>query len=158
MTVTAFLQGREVERQAVTRYINRHPEIFEGHTQKEGKEIELDEYAVEYLSEQYPLIKPVTVIDGISYEEYIKAQDQLLKAQNTVLDLTGRLSEAKEQLATARATELLLEDRERLVAEQKQELSERDKEIAELQERLRQSEVALATEKAKTWWQKLRGK
>ena len=46
MKVTDFLKGRDVERQAVTRYINRHEEIFKEHTKKIGKEIELDADAV----------------------------------------------------------------------------------------------------------------
>lgn len=158
MTITAFLQGREVERQAVTRYINRHPEIFEGHTRKEGKEIDLDEYAVDYLAELYPLIKPVTLIQGVPQEDYIKIQGELIEAHRRLYTLSERLSEAQGQLSMANATQMLLEDKERLVDEQKQELSEKDKEIAELRERLQQSEVALATERAKTWWQKLRGK
>ena len=53
MKVTEFLQGRDVERQAVTRYINRHEDLFKGHTQKVGKEIELDAFAVEQLAEVY---------------------------------------------------------------------------------------------------------
>ena len=103
MKVTDFLKGREVERQAVTRYINRHEEIFKGHTEKVGKEIELDSVAVEELEKVYPLPKPVTLINGVPHEEFIRVQNELIMAQKVVGELQNRLLEAQEQIATAKA-------------------------------------------------------
>lgn len=151
MTTSEFIAGRDVDRQAVTRYINRHPEIFEGHTQKVGKEIDLDDTAIAALNEQYPLAKPVTVIQGVPEEEYIKLQAELTEAYKRLYTLSERLSEAQEQIAMAKATQLLLEDKEQRIEEQKEELADKDKELAELREQLQ-------AERSKTWWQKLRGK
>lgn len=66
MKITEFLQGRNVERQAVTRYINRHDEMFKNHVKKDGKELDLDMVAIEALEKIYPLEMPVNVIDGRS--------------------------------------------------------------------------------------------
>lgn len=151
MKVTEFLNGREVERQAVTRYINRHDEIFKGHTKKVGKEIELDSVAVEELEKVYPLKKPITIVDGVSQEEFIRVQNELIISQQSISELQKRLLDTQEQLAAARATELLLEDRTKRISELETREVAKEQEIRDLQEKL-------ATERSKTWVQKLLGK
>lgn len=148
MKVTDFLKGRDVERQAVTRYINRHEEIFKGHTEKVGKEIELDSVAVEELGKVYPYPKPVTIINGVPQEEFIRVQNELIASQQRTSELQNRLLEAQEQIATARATELLLEDKTKRILELEARDEAKEQEIRALQE-------ALATERSKTWVQKL---
>ena len=151
MKVTDFLKGREVERQAVTRYINRHEEIFKGHIEKVGKEIELDSVAVEELEKVYPLPKPVTLINGVPHEDFIKVQNELIMTQKVVGELQNRLLEAQEQIATAKATELLLEDKSQRISDLEVKAEADKNEIKALQE-------ALAMERSKSWWDKLRGK
>lgn len=151
MKVTEFLKGREVERQAVTRYINRHEEIFKGHTEKVGKELELDSVAVAELEKVYPLPKPVTIINGVPHEDYIKVQNDLIMSQKLVSELQNRLLETQEQIATAKATELLLEDKTQRISDLEAKVEAKKEEIKELQE-------ALATEQSKSWIQKLLGK
>ena len=151
MKVTEFLNGRDVERQAVTRYINRHDEIFKGHTKKVGKEIELDSVAVEKLEKVYPLKKPVTIVDGVSQEEFIRVQNELIISQQSISELQKRLLDTQEQLAAARATELLLEDRTKRISELETREVAKEQEIRGLQEEL-------AIERSKTWVQKLLGK
>lgn len=148
MKVTDFLKGRDVERQAVTRYINRHEEIFKGHTQKVGKEIELDADAVAELEKVYPLPKPITIVDGVPHEDFIRVQNELIVSQQRTNELQSRLMDAQEMLATARATEMLLEDKTKRIAELEAREEAKEKEIRALQE-------ALATERSKTWVQKL---
>jgi hypothetical protein len=141
MKITEFLNGRDVERQAVTRYISRHMEIFNGHTEKIGKELDLDSVAVEELEKVYPIPKPVTIINGVPHEEFIKVQQELINSQKTVNELQSRLLEMQEQIAVGKANELLLEDL-------KTREEEKEEEIKALQKEL-------ATEQAKTWFQKL---
>lgn len=158
MKVTDFLKGREVERQAVTRYINRHEEIFKGHTEKVGKEIELDSVAVEELEKVYPLPKPVTLINGVPHEEFIRVQNELIMAQKVVGELQNRLLEAQEQIATAKATELLLEDKTQRISDlEAKEEADKD-EIKALQEALATERLELEKERSKSWVQKLLGK
>lgn len=148
MKVTDFLQGRDVERQAVTRYINRHEEIFKGHVGKVGKELDLDAVAVEELEKVYPYPKPVTIVQGVPHEEFIELQNELIESQQRMNDLQERLLNTQEQLATARATELLLEDKLKRIEELEKRTDDQMQEIKELRD-------ALSTEKAKTWFQKL---
>lgn len=151
MKVTEFLKGREAERQAVTRYINRHEEIFKGHTERVGKELELDSVAVEELDKVYPIPKPVTIINGVPQEEHIKVQNELIMSQKTINELQSRLLEAQEQIAIGKAQELLLEDKTKRISElEAKEQADKEK-IAELQEEL-------AAERSKSWLQKLLGK
>ena len=151
MKVTDFLKGRDVERQAVTRYINRHEEIFKGHTERVGKEIELDMVAVEELEKVYPLPKPVVIVDGVPQEEFIRVQSELIASQKRTSELQNRLLEVQAEIATARATELLLEDKTKRIEELETREQAKEQEIRALQE-------ALATERSKTWVQKLFGK
>lgn len=151
MKVTEFLKGRDVERQAVTRYINRHEENFKGHTKKVGKEIELDSVAVEELEKVYPYPKPVTIINGVPQEEFIRVQNELILSQQRTSELQNRLLEAQEQIATAKATEILLEDKKQRISELEEKLEADKDEIKELQE-------ALEKERSKSWWDKLIGK
>lgn len=148
MKVTDFLKGRDVERQAVTRYINRHEEIFKGHTQRVGKEIELDMVAVEELEKVYPFPKPVTIVDGVPQEEFIRVQNELIISQQRTNELQNRLLDAQEKIATARATELLLEDKTKRIEELEAKEEAKEQEIRALQEEL-------AKERSKTWVQKL---
>lgn len=43
-------------------YMSRHQELFEGHTTRNGKSVELDEEAIKILEEQYPLPEMVQII------------------------------------------------------------------------------------------------
>ena len=155
MKVTDFLNGREVERQAVTRYINRHEEIFKGHTEKVGKEIELDSVAVEELEKVYPLPKPVTLINGVPHEEFIRVQNELIMAQKVVGELQNRLLEAQEQIATAKATTLLLEDKTQRISDLEAKAEADKDEIKALQEALATERLELEKERSKSWVQKL---
>ena len=158
MKVTDFLKGREVERQAVTRYINRHEEIFKEHTKKIGKEIELDADAVAELEKVYPLPKPITIVDGVSHEDFIRVQNELIAIQQRMNELQSSLMDAQEMLATARATEMLLEDRTKRIAELEAREEAKEQEIRALQEALATERLELEKERSKSWVQKLLGK
>ena len=115
MKITQFLEGRDAERQAVTRYIYRHNDFFQNHISKDGREIELDDIAVAELDKQYPLVKPVMVVEGVPQEEYISLQNELIEAQKTVCLLQSRLLDAQEQIAVAEASKILLEDKKQQI-------------------------------------------
>ena len=97
MKISEFLQGRSVERQAVTRYINRHDEIFKNHVKKVGKELDLDMVAIEALEKAYPLDMPVNIINGVPKESFIKIQNELIMSQKKVESLQGQLSEERSK-------------------------------------------------------------
>lgn len=151
MKITDFLKGRDVKRQAVTRYINRHDEIFKGHTDRVGKEIELDSYAIAELEKIYPYPKPVTIIDGVPQKEFIRVQNELIASQQRTSELQNRLLEVQEQIVIAKATELLLEDRTKRISDLEAQEEEKEQEIRALKDEL-------AKERSKSWVQKLFGK
>lgn len=136
MKISEFLQGRSVERQAVTRYINRHDEIFKNHVKKVGKELDLDMVAIEALEKAYPLEMPVNVINGVPKESFIKIQNELIMSQKKVESLQGQLLDVQEQMAVAKAQELLLEDKTNQVSELKKQIDLKNDEIENLKEQL----------------------
>lgn len=155
MKITEFLQGRDVERQAVTRYISRHDEIFNGHVTREGKELNLDNYAVSVLKEVYPPLKPVTVIKGVAHEEYERVMNELIKTQKEKDELQNRLLETAEQIASANATKILLEDKEKQLEDKSKQIEKLEMEQTALKSNLEKVQEQLDAEKAKSWLDKL---
>lgn len=151
MKISEFLQGRNVERQAVTRYINRHDEMFKNHVKKDGKELDLDMVAIEALEKIYPLEMPVNVIDGVPKESFIKIQNELIASQKKIEGLQGQLLDVQEQIAVAKAQELLLEDRTNQVSELKEQIDLKNNEIESLKEQL-------SEEKSKGFFAKIFGR
>lgn len=151
MKISEFLQGRSVERQAVTRYINRHDEIFKNHVKKVGKELDLDMVAIEALEKAYPLEMPVNVINGVPKESFIKIQNELIMSQKKVESLQGQLLDVQEQMAVAKAQELLLEDKTNQVSELKKQIDLKNDEIENLKEQL-------SEEKSKGFFAKIFGR
>jgi predicted transcriptional regulator len=158
LKITEFLEGRDTERQAVTRYISRHNEIFNGHIDKVGKELELDAVAVKELEKAYPLPKPVQVVNGVPKDEFIRVQTELINSKDIINELRSRLMEAQEQISEAKANAILLEDKKQLVAELEKRIDRKDEEINKLHDDLNMLHEDLATEKSKTWFQKLLGR
>lgn len=150
MKISEFLQGRSVARQAVTRYINRHDEIFKNHVKKDGKELDLDIVAIEALEKVYPLEMPVNVINGVPKESFIKIQNELIISQKKIESLQGQLLDVQEQIAAAKAQELLLEDKTNQVSELKKQIDLKNDEIENL--------MKLSEEKSKGFFAKIFGR
>lgn len=166
MKISEFLQGRSVARQAVTRYINRHDEIFKNHVKKDGKELDLDIVAIEALEKVYPLEMPVNVINGVPKESFIKIQNELIISQKKVESLQGQLLDVQEQIATAKAQELLLEDKTNQVSELKKQIDLKNDEIENLRNQAgilgnllpSSSQEQLSEEKSKGFFAKIFGR
>lgn len=141
MTITEFANSRGVQSQTVSIYINRHEEMFSGHTKRAGKTVELDEEALEILDKQYPLPKMVEIIeDKESREELIKTQKALIQTQRKMEELRGVVADAEKAVARAEAVQLLLEDKEA----QLQKANER---LDRLEERPDQKDVLIEKER-----------
>lgn len=142
MTITEFASSRNEQTQTISAFIKRHPEKFEGHTKKVGKTVELDENAIDILDKQYPLPKPVTVINGVDPEEYEKILQDLKELQkkydaaieNIAKIQTERLAE-KELIGKAEAQQLLLENTEKQLNDEKEEKEKLQAEIDRLKNR-----------------------
>ncbi len=138
MTITEFCKGRNVDAQAVRKYIERHPEYFSGHTNKKGREITLDDYALDILEDKYPLPAPIEVIEDV------EARRELIQAQKMIIQLQNKLQAQTIALTQVEVTKMLLEDREK-------QLQQAYEDYDKLQDRLQ-------VELSKTWWDKLRGR
>lgn len=147
MTITEFAKSRNIEPQAVSRYLNRHEELKK-QCRKEGKNLLLTDDVLRVLDEKYPIPKPTIIMNGVPEEEHRDALEKLLKAQELIIQLQNELTDQKLLQAENEAQKLLLEDRERRAEEDAKEAKEK---VAELM-------AELEKEKAKTWWQKLTGK
>ena len=99
MKISEFIKGRRVERQALTRYINRHSELFAGHIVKNGKEIELDDVAVEILNNKYPLQQLVQIVeDTESIKKLAAANEKIAKLQEVIGQQKELLLKADNQI------------------------------------------------------------
>ena len=82
MNISEFAASRSVATQAVSKYINRHPELFDGLVSRDGKNVVLSDAALEKLDKVYPLPKPVEVIvDHASRDKLILAQERIIQLQ-----------------------------------------------------------------------------
>ena len=119
MTITEFCQSRNIDRNTVSMYMSRHKKQFQGHKKTVGKNVLLDEVAIEILSEKYPLPE---VIEVVNTDQVLK--DKIIQLQELVMTLQNKLLENQEKVALAEAEHLLLQDRETLIVELKSELEE----------------------------------
>lgn len=147
MTITEFAKSRNIEPQAVSRYLNRHEELKK-QCQKEGKNLLLTDDVLRVLDKKYPIPKPTIIMNGVPEEEHRDALEKLLKAQELIIQLQNELTDQKLLQAENEAHRALLEDRERRAEEDAKEAKEK---VAELT-------AELEKERQKTWWQKLTGK
>ena len=99
MKTSEFIKGRRVERQALTRYSKRHSELFAGHIVKNGKEIELDDVAVEILNNKYPLQQLVQIVeDTESIKKLAAANEKIAKLQEVIGQQKELLLKADNQI------------------------------------------------------------
>lgn len=110
MTITEFAESRNVEAQAVSRYLVRHPEE-KASCHKVGKVLELSEEALALLSKQYPLPKPVQVINGVPHEEYEAVQKKLDQTKDVLIAMKEAIAEKEKLLIQQKANVKLLEDK-----------------------------------------------
>lgn len=116
MKISEFIQGRNVEKQSVYRYLKRHDELM-SKCQKDGKELELPPDVVAELEKQYPLAKPVVIINGLSQEEERELREKLQRTQEMLVAMQNELVNTKLQLAEKEKAEFLLELKEEKIEE-----------------------------------------
>ena len=110
MTITEFAESRNVEAQAVSRYLVRHPQE-KASCRKVGKTVELSDEAFVLLDKQYPLPKPVQVINGVPHEEYEAVQKKLDQTKDVLIAMKEALAEKEKLLIQQEANVKLLEDK-----------------------------------------------
>lgn len=134
--VSDFADSRNVDRNAVTQYIRRHPELFEGHTQVESQRMYFDEKAMEHLDKKYPLPSPVEVVpDTRSRELLLVEQQKTIALQEELLKLKDQLHETQMLLTKKESSMALLEDKSSRMESENTEMKEKiEKQTAEMQQ------------------------
>ena len=134
MTITEFARSREQQPQTISRYINRHADLFKGHTKKTGKTVELDAAAVELLDKVYPLPKPVTLIQGVPEEEHLrvlqKKDAQIQALQQKLIEMQEKCSSLRLESAENKAKTLLIEEKDKQLQLQRERADQSDAELA----------------------------
>ena len=163
MTVLEFCNVRNIQTQTVLKYIQRNPSIFEGHTSKNGQNMEIDDEAFKVLDDKYPI--PPEIIPSPNAELVA----ELDKAKNVIIQLQQQIIDHNDTLALAEKAQFLLDERSSQLIEMKAsrdelqgENSELHEEIGRLKAQLAQAEqeASRASQEAeklrnRTFWQRL---
>lgn len=104
MTILEFCENRKVQASTVSMYIRRNPELFEGHTSKNGQQTEIDDEAFKILDKKYPF--PPELVAAPDAELVA----ELDKAKTYIIQLQQQVIEKNEVLALAERNKFLLEE------------------------------------------------
>lgn len=144
MKISEFVIGRNIEKQAVYRYVTRHEELLSQCT-KEGKELDMPMEVVMELEKQYPMPKPTIIINGVPHEEHNKTLEELSQIKSAFIVLQNELADHKLLLAEKEYGFALIEEKNNA---EKQRLEEENARL----------KAEIDAEKKKTWLQRLIGK
>lgn len=163
MTVLEFCTARSLQTQTVLKYIQRNPEIFEGHTSKNGQNMELDDEAFSVLDKKYPT--PAEVIPSPNaelvaeldhYKNWVMALQQQLIEKNDVLALAEKaqflLDERSSQLIASKAANDDLQDRNNYLTEEVGSLKAK---LAAAEEKASRAEQEADRLRSRSLWQRI---
>lgn len=120
-----FARERGVNPGTISAYIRRHPELFDGHTEMDGKKMLLDEAALQILDEIYPVPEAVQIVENIeTVKELAEARKELAAVQAQVIELQGKILSMTERAVLADQKILLIEDKDQQISDLQQDLSE----------------------------------
>ena len=144
MKISDFARERNVEPQAVSRYISRHPEIQSVCKQENGRIVDLSPEAEALLAEQYPLPKPIEIIQGVPESKYEALQEKYAALLERLTQIQeDRLADQK-RVAAGDAAQLLLEAKEESLREVQQRLEAEKARAAVAEEAAKTAEAAAA--------------
>lgn len=151
MNITDFAQSRGEQPQTIRMYMSRHQELFEGHTTRNGKSVELDEEAIKILEEQYPLPEMVQIIRDPELEKELEwTRQQLNHTMTENSDLKSRIIEMTGIAARAEANQMMLEDKENQLAQTRERLDKTEEKLEKKDEILEQMRAELEAARRET--------
>lgn len=169
MYLKDFAESRGVPYKTVYSYINRSKDLLEKHKKVKNGKVWLDKKGVEILSKKYPLA--VEKENNLA-KELVEAQAKIISLQEILVNMQPKLMLADEQAEALEKTEANYKEaisrlsheiaknqglEYDLKSSQHTTNSQKEK-IKELSSKLKELEKTLEQEKAKSWWDKLRGK
>ena len=139
-----FAEGRNVNPHTVATYVRRHPDLFDGHTELDGKKLLLDDTAVEVLSKVYPALPPEDIWTPGAKRKYDELQEELREADKEIRILNQENREYRKMELEYRA--LQTEYQLQLTAAIDEKTAELQKEHEELKSLKAHLEKELASE------------
>lgn len=103
MNIKQFAESHNIKYEAVSMYISRHRELFEGHIKEVGKFKHLDNEAIKILEKQYP---PNIRYESIENKEF---KEKYFESLEEINYLQKQLLQAQKQIGEFRANQLLIE-------------------------------------------------
>lgn len=93
MNIKEFADTHDQQIGTVVMYIRRHKDLFNDHIEKVGNNTELDDEAIRLLELQYPLPKPIQVVENTeTQQKYINALEHINYLQNEMLNIQKELN------------------------------------------------------------------
>lgn len=127
MNINEFANLHNQHHRTVSIYIKRHPELFDGHIEDFENQKILDDEAIRILEKQYPLPKPVPMVENPeTQQKYINALEQINYLQNQLLHV-------REQLQEYKSLKILLEEKSNENQEIKNQVKLLSEELVHLQ-------------------------
>lgn len=127
MFLQDFIAERNIKQSAVSMYLKRHAEEFNGHTEQRDGKTWLDDEAVNLLSKKYPVLPADEVWTPTAWKKYSDLQEELQDSSKEIRQLNAENRELRKIEVKYRALET---EQRILIAEA---VSEKDKEIGILE-------------------------
>lgn len=136
LNIKQFAETHNIKYEAVSMYISRHKELFEGHIIITGKYKILDNEAIKILEKQYP---PNIRYESIENKEF---KDKYFESLEKINNLQSQLLQAQKVIVEFRSNQLLIENQklqiknsEDLINKQKEDIEYLKQQCINLQKR-----------------------
>lgn len=151
-----FARQRGVERDTISQYIRRHPELFDEHIKVEGKNLFLDDVAERLLDEKYPLPRPIEIVEDIeTIKELSETRKMLATAESKIGMLYEQLNNAQRQIAENEVKSILLEDKEKQLQDKDRQLEESWARQQDLLKAVDRYETKLGELRSRNLWERI---
>lgn len=131
MKLADFAEERGVKKETILKYMQRHDNLFKGHTHKENNAFVLDEIATEILNLKYPV--PVQIIEDIeTKKELEQAKKYIDELQKKIMQMQDKYIDLSDKYIEIEKKSFSLEDKEKLEKERNEAIQEKEKVLDEL--------------------------
>lgn len=131
MKLADFANERGVKKETILKYMQRHDNLFDGHTHRENNAFVLDEIATEILNLKYPV--PVQIIEDVeTKKELEQAKKYIDELQKKIMQMQDRYIDLSDKYMEVEKNSFSLEYKEKLENERNQAIQEKQKALDEL--------------------------
>lgn len=135
--IAEFARERKENVGTVAAYIRRNPDLFEGHTETDGKKTYLDDVAIQILNDVYPVPEEKIIVENVeTIKELAAARAELAESQKQIIDLQAKILSMTERFVLADQQIHLLEDKNQQINELLQAVDDEKNRAENLQNEL----------------------